>query len=299
MNVYTHVADNLSPFYSQLIESTAGEAAYILDGLLYHETDLRPREHYADTRGYTDALFGLCHLLGFRFAPRLRDLSERRLFRMRRNLDEYPHIKPLFFGRQGRSRLINTRIIRESWADVLRLAASVENGVLPASRALRKLSTHHPESRLYKALREVGRIDKTLFLLDYISDLALQRRVLVGLNKGESYQALARSLVIALGGVLRSRSLEDQVNQITCLRLLATTIIAWNAVYMERAVTVLRRAGYEIGTAQLAHIYPMMLEHLNLIGEYRFPIDGRVLTTLDALPLRSLDEILSQLPLGL
>lgn len=46
MNVYTHVADNLSPFYSQLIESTSGEAAYILDGLLYHETDLRPREHY-------------------------------------------------------------------------------------------------------------------------------------------------------------------------------------------------------------------------------------------------------------
>ena len=92
---------------------------------------------------------------------------------------------------------------------------------MPASRALRKLSAHHPESRLYKALREVGRIEKTLFLLDYISDLALRRRVLVGLNKGESYQALARSLVIALGGILRSRSIDDQVNQITCLRLLA------------------------------------------------------------------------------
>jgi hypothetical protein len=71
MKVYTHVADNLSPFYSQLLESTSGEAPYILDGLLYHETDLRPREHYADTRGYTDGLFGLCHLLEFRFAPRL------------------------------------------------------------------------------------------------------------------------------------------------------------------------------------------------------------------------------------
>jgi TnpA family transposase len=299
MNVYTHVADNLSPFYSRLIESTAGEAAYILDGLLYHETDLRPREHYSDTRGYTDALFGLCHLLGFRFAPRLRDLSERRLFRMRRNLNEYPNIKSLFFGRKGSSRLINTRVIREGWDDVLRLAASVENGVMPASRALRKLSTHHPESRLYKALREVGRIDKTLFLLNYISDLALRRRVLVGLNKGESYQALARSLVIALGGVLKSRSIEGQVNQITCLRLLATAIIVWNAVYMEKAAEALRQADYEINDAQIAHIYPMMLEHLNLIDEYRFPADGRALTKLDALPLRSLDEALSQLSLDL
>ena len=298
MNVYTHVADNLSPFYSRLIESTAGEAAYILDGLLYHETDLRPREHYADTKGYTDALFGLCHLLGFRFAPRLRDLSERRLFRMRRNLDEYPNIKPLFFEK-GSTRLINTRAVHEGWDDLLRLAASVENGVMPASRALRKLSAHHPESQLYKALREVGRIDKTLFLLSYISDLALRRRVLVGLNKGESYHALARSLVIVLGDALRLRSIEDQVNQITCLRLLATAIIVWDAVYMERAVEVLRRANYEIGDAQISHIYPMMLEHLNLIGEYRFPVDGRALTKLDALPLRSLDEALSQLSLGL
>ena len=47
---------------------------------------------------------------------------------------------------------------------------------------------------MYKALREAGRIDKTLFLLSYISDIALRRRMLVGLNKGESYQALARSL---------------------------------------------------------------------------------------------------------
>jgi hypothetical protein len=81
--------------------------------------------------------------------------------------------------------------------------------------------------------------------------------------------------------------------------LLTTTIIVWDAVYVERAVEVLRRAGCEIDDAQLSHIYPMMLEHLNLIGEYRFPVDGHTLTELDALPLRSLDEALSQLSLGL
>jgi hypothetical protein len=115
------------------------------------------------------------------------------------------------------------------------------------------------------------------------------------LNKGESYHALARAIFIALGGVLRSRSIEDQVNQITCLRLLATAIIVWNAVYMERAIEVLREANYEASSAQIAHIYPMMLEHLNLIGEFRFPANGRLLTELGALPLRSLDEALVQL----
>lgn len=68
---------------------------------------------------------------------------------------------------------------------------------------------------------------------------------------------------------------------------------------MERAVQVLQRADYEIGDAQLSHVYPMMLEYLNRIGEYCFPVNGRALTELDALPSRSLDEALSQLPLGL
>jgi len=178
-------------------------------------------------------------------------------------------------------------------------ACRLTRGRTAPQGALRKLSAYHSEGRLYKALREVGRIDKTLFLLDFITDPALRRRVLVGLNKGESYHALARALVIALGGVLRSRSVEDQVNQITCLRLLATAIIAWNAVYMGGAVEQLRDANYEVGDDQLSHIYPMFLEHLNLIGEYRFPTDERTLTKLNALPLRTLDEALSQLPLGL
>ncbi len=212
---------------------------------------------------------------------------------MRRSLDDYPNIQSLFAAP------INTRVIRDRWDDVLRLATSVESGVMPASRALRKLSAHHPEGKLYKALREVGRIDKTLFLLNFVSDSVFRRRVLVGLKKGESYHALTRALVIVLGGILRSRSIEDQVNQITCLRLLATAITAWNSVYMGEAVERLRSAGYRVDDDQLSHIYPVFIEHLNLVGEYRFPADGRALTELDALPLRSLDEALSQLSLDL
>jgi hypothetical protein len=131
-----------------------------------------------------------------------------------------------------------------------------------------------------------------------MSDQALRRRVLVGLNKGEAYHALARALFIGQMGVMTSRAVEDQVNQISCLRLLATAIIVWNSVYIGEAVKQLREANYQVSDEQLAHIYPMLLKRINLIGEYRFPQDRRTLTTLDALPLRSLDEMLVQLPLG-
>jgi TnpA family transposase len=75
---YTHISDQLDPYRTKVITGTPHEAPHMIDGLLYHETDLDIREHYADTGGYTDQVFSTCHLLGFRFAPRLRDLGDRR-----------------------------------------------------------------------------------------------------------------------------------------------------------------------------------------------------------------------------
>jgi TnpA family transposase len=79
---YTHVSGRYSPFHSQVIAATVSEAPYVLDGLLHHvhQTDLRIREHYTDTAGATDHVFGLCCLLGFQFAPRIKDLKERKLY---------------------------------------------------------------------------------------------------------------------------------------------------------------------------------------------------------------------------
>jgi TnpA family transposase len=77
---YTHISDRYAPFHTKVINTTVRDATHVLDGLLYHESDLRIEEHYTDTAGFTDHVFGLCHLLGFRFAPRIRDLADRRLY---------------------------------------------------------------------------------------------------------------------------------------------------------------------------------------------------------------------------
>jgi TnpA family transposase len=77
---YTHVSDQYAPFHMKVINAAVRDATHVLDGLLYHESDLRIEEHYTDTAGFTDHVFGLCHLLGFRFAPRIRDLADKRLY---------------------------------------------------------------------------------------------------------------------------------------------------------------------------------------------------------------------------
>lgn len=63
LEFYTFVADNYAPFYSTPIECTDRDAAYVLDGLLYNETDLELEEHYTDTHGYTEINFAAFALL--------------------------------------------------------------------------------------------------------------------------------------------------------------------------------------------------------------------------------------------
>jgi len=77
---YTHISDQYAPFHTKVINVGVRDATYVLDGLLYHESDIRIEEHYTDTSGFTDHVFALMHLLGFRFAPRIRDLADKRLF---------------------------------------------------------------------------------------------------------------------------------------------------------------------------------------------------------------------------
>src|SRR5271166_767769 len=186
VNFYTHVSDRYAPFYSKVIAANASEAAHVLDGLMHHESAIDIREHYTDTAGAIDHVFGLCHLLGFCFAPRIRDLADRRLYVVGARA-AYKALDPLIGG------TIDLRIIAENWEEILRLTASIRAGTVTPSAILRRLAAYPRQNALAKALREIGRLERTLFTLDWISDPALRRRTNAGLNKGEARNALARA----------------------------------------------------------------------------------------------------------
>ena len=82
LEFYSFVADNYAPFFSTPIECTDRDAATVLDGLLYNESDLELEEHYTDTHGYTDINFAAFAMLGRRFSPRIRGLKKQRLYRV-------------------------------------------------------------------------------------------------------------------------------------------------------------------------------------------------------------------------
>jgi TnpA family transposase len=260
---YTHVSGRYSPFHTQVIAATVSEAPYVLDGLLHHvhQTDLRIREHYTDTAGATDHVFGLCSLLGFQFAPRIKDLKERKLYTIEKP-GTYPMLEPLI------GEAIDPAAIIGQWSELMRLKASIEAGAVLPSIILRKLAAAGPGNALSRALRTLGRIERTLFTLQWLSDPALRQRSHAGLNKGEASNSLRRAVFFHRQGEFRDRTFENQSFRASGLSLITAAIVHWNTVYLDRAVQQLRAQGAAVPDDLLAHVAPLGWEHIALTGDY-------------------------------
>ena len=261
--LYTHVSGHYGPFYTRVISATMSEAPYVLDGLHHHahQTDLRIAEHYTDTAGATDHVFGLCHLLGYRFAPRIKDLKDRKLYTV-----EKPGTWPLLAPLIGDT--VETAAILGQWAELMRLKASIEAGAVVPSVILRKLAAAGAGNALSRALRALGRIERTLFTLQWLSDPALRQRSHAGLNKGEASNALRRAVFFHRQGEIRDRTFENQSFRASGLSLITAAIVHWNTVYLDRAVRQLRAQGATVPDDLLAHVAPLGWEHIGLTGDY-------------------------------
>jgi TnpA family transposase len=119
--------------------------------------------------------------------PRLRDLKDRRLATMV-GLKVPSSLQPLM------GRPIRADVVRQGWDEVLHLAASLKAGTVAPSVMLKKLSAYKRQNRVDLALQEIGRIERSLFTLDWLESPDLRRRCHVGLNKGEARNSLAQAI---------------------------------------------------------------------------------------------------------
>ena len=264
LKAYTHVSDQFGPFATQTIPATVNEAPYILDGLLMTDAGQKIREQYADTGGFTDHVFAVTALLGFQFIPRIRDLPSKRLYLF--DPASCPkELKGLIGGK------IKERLITANWPDILRSAATMMAGAMPPSQLLRKFASYPRQHELAVTLREIGRIERTLFIIDWLLDADMQRRAQIGLNKGEAHHALKNALRIGRQGEIRDRTSEGQHFRMAGLNLLAAIVIYWNTKHLGLAVAKRRREGLDCSPHLMAHISPLGWAHILLTGEYRWP----------------------------
>jgi TnpA family transposase len=187
--------------HTQVIACSVREAIYVLDGLLNNDTILRPTEHFVDQHGFTDQLFGLCHLLGFSLMPRL-NVSKQTLYKLDRT-KSYGALDDVITG------TIDTEIIREQWDQLVRVVASLRNRTAPAHVVLRRLASSAPSDRLAKALTALGRALRSLYLFRYIQEEDLRARMQLQLNRGEGRHQVARHLFFANQGAFQTGDYEE------------------------------------------------------------------------------------------
>lgn len=263
LKAYTHVSDQFGPFATQNIPATVNEAPYILDGLLMNEVGRKIKEQYADTGGFTDHVFAVTALLAYRFIPRIRDLPSKRLYLFDPGAAP-KELRGLIGGK------IREKLIIDNWPDILRAVATMAAGVMPPSQLMRKLASYPRQHELAVALREIGRVERTLFIIEWLLDADMQRRAQIGLNKGEAHHALKNALRIGRQGEIRDRTTEGQHYRMAGLNLLAATIIYSNTKHLGIAVTARKRASFDCSPDLLAHISPLGWAHILLTGEYRW-----------------------------
>lgn len=260
---YTHVSDKFGLYAMRVIPSTVHEAPYILDGLTMNDTGRRIKEHYADTGGFTDHVFAVSALLGYEFAPRLRNLTSLRLYGMT-GVTVPKLLKELITLKASLTR------IEKQWSDVLRLIASIVTHKVIPSEILRQLASFPRQNELAYALKEIGKIERTIFILKWISSTELQRRAQLGLNKGEAHHALKRALNFNRRGEIRDRFTDNQHLRMMNLNLLTAIIIYWNTKQLGIIAERMKQEGRMMTPELLKHISPLGWEHIIITGFYKW-----------------------------
>lgn len=266
---YNFTSDQFTGFHGLVIPGTLRDSLVVLVGLLEQRTSLRPREIMTDTSGYSDIVFGLFWLLGYQFSPRLADAGEARFWRLDREAD-YGVLNGL-----ARQR-VKTELIEASWDDMLRVAGSLKLGTVSALEIMRVLQRGGKPSTLGKAIGDLGRVAKTLYLLHYVDDESYRRRILTQLNRGEGRHSLARAVCYGQKGEIRQRYREGQEDQLNSLGLVVNVLVLWNTFYMNAALQHLQAQGLATNPDDVARLSPLVHAHINVLGRYQFDVSEAI-----------------------
>ena len=261
IGIYTHVSDQYSVYSTKIISCSPREALYVLDGLLENNTILQIKKHTTDTHGYTEIIFALCHLLGYEFMPRIRDLKDQQLYRADKRFD-YGEFTPLL------NKSADLNIIAEQWDAMIRVAISLKQRTVPAHIVVQRLTNSYPADRLSKAFTNLGRIIKTEYILRYLTDPDLRRTVQIQLNKGEYRHRLPRRIFFADQGEFTTGNYEAIMNKASSLSLVSNAILYWNTIKIHDIVENLKQQGEEIHDEDLAHISLLPFKHVIPNGTY-------------------------------
>lgn len=271
ITAYSFIDEHSRLFYNNVISASEREAAYVIDGLM-HNDDIESDIHSTDTHGYSEIVFGITNCLGVFFAPRIKNYRDQLLYTFKINPKKI-YEKEGFTIRPTANTYIDTDLLVSQWDKVLRVLASIKLRETTASRILKRLSSYSKQHPLYRALKHVGRIYKSIFLLKYIDEVELRQSTEKALNRIEQSHQFAKAIFFGNNQEFKIATKEEQEIAVGARHLIQNVIVLWNYLKLtEKLTTCNNQKEFEkiINTVKNSSI--MTWQHINMHGEYDFDL---------------------------
>jgi TnpA family transposase len=265
VTIYSHLDEAGQLIYSTVFSASDKEAPYILDALA-HDEIISSDAHSTDTHGYSEAIAAITGLWGIESRPRLASIHKLQLF----------SIDPVATYRGSGQKItpnqkVDHQLIVEQWDNILRLVATIKLGHEKASTILRRLNSYSRQNPLFKALRELGRLFKTHYILRYISQEDIRQSVEAMLSKVENANQFAKAVMLGNTQEFNWQTQYEQLIAEGCKRLIINVINYYNLLLLSQQLCDCRtQAQKEEMMRAIAHTSTHTWRHINLHGEFDF-----------------------------
>ncbi|ABO60166.1 transposase Tn3 family protein (plasmid) [Burkholderia vietnamiensis G4] len=282
IGMYTHVLDRWGIFYDQPIVLNERQAGAAIEGVVRQSGTSDVAQLAVDTHGFTDFAMGLARALGFDLCPRLAHLRDRRL-----HVPQHHAVPAELVAVTDCD--VRLDLIESIWDEFVRVAASIQSGCCTAVEALTRFGAAARGQPVYDGGVHVGRLFRTIFLIDYFTNPAFRSELQHVLNRGEAVHTVQRAIHIGKIPSELTKHHDSLAAVSSSLALLTNAVMAWNTMHMQRAVDQIEAmSGDALQAVALRRIAPTHLEGINLRGTFDFPIAryaDRVLPSMAGMPV--------------
>lgn len=242
----------------------------MIEGVLRHCTDMEIQQHYVDSHGQSQVAFAFCHLLGFDLLPRLKGIGRQRLSLPDAVLrGELTHLQPIL------RETIDWELIERQYDEMIKYAAGLKHAIAEPEAILRRFARTAVQHPTYRALIELGKAVKTLFLCRYLGSEKLRQEIHEGLNVVENWNSANAFIFFGKGGEVATNRLEDQELAVLALHLLQMCLVYVNTLLLQRILGE-QLWSTRMTAADYRAITPLVYLHVNPYGRFDLDMSQRL-----------------------
>jgi TnpA family transposase len=169
-------------------------------------------------------------------------------------------------------RPIRWDLIAQQYDEMVKHAVALKTGTATPEAILKRFNSHNVTHPTYKALAELGKVKKTIYLCEYLSSLDLRYEVQEGLSVVERWNAANDFLCYGRQGIFATNSREQQEISSLCLQLLQNCLMLSNTLLVERTLAQHQLLD-QLSEEDRRALSPLFYEHVNPYGLFALDLN--------------------------